>query len=139
MSDRNPFGECVYYITGVEFLPDVDYGVEFDTRVSSKSTWFDPFNIVLDNNGLSTMFFSFENDVLRVDESMNIADYTFDVLPNGKCVLLGIDEMGMFKCVAAGMIGGKLGIIYDPTPDHPLVQIYEIGFFINTYMAEVNA
>jgi hypothetical protein len=142
MTKRNPFSECVTHVTGVEFLnEDSDYDVAFDSRVASTHNWFTPYNTVLEDNGLHTIFFSFENDVLSINDEMDVGDYTFNTLPNGKCIVLGIDEYGMFKCVIGGMMDGKLGILYDPDPDvsHNLTQIYEIGFFINTYMDRVDA
>jgi hypothetical protein len=133
----NPCAECMRYVTGIEFIPDevLDVNEAMDTNMTSTGGWFVPYNEILKNNGLDTMFFSFKNDTLSVTESTPVDHYTFNTLPDGKCVILGIDENKFFKAVVCTMVDGKLAIIYDPSPEQgSLGEIYEIGFFIRTFM-----
>ena len=137
----NPCAECMRHVTGIEFISSeiIDLGETLSTSMTSTSDWFIPYNEVLKKNGLDTMFFSFENDTLSITESTPITHYTFNTLPDGKCVILGVDESKRFKSVACNMVNGKLEVIYDPTPnDGPLGEIYEIGFFIKTFMGSTD-
>jgi len=132
----NPCAKCLQYVTAIEFIPDevLDFSEACSTAMSSTSDWFIPYNKVLKNNGLDTMFFSFKNDTLSVNETTPINYYYFNSLPDGKCIVLGVDVNKFFKSVVCNMVDGELDVIYDPTPDDgPLGQIYEIGFFIKTF------
>ena len=134
----NSFEQCVTNVTDI-------YATEFESidkiiqKVGLKN-WYTPYIETLRRHSYDIVFFSFtrvndevDNRILLSD-GKKLRDYDLSTLPTGKCVMLGIDSDQQFRCVVGLVQNQRVSIIYDPNPEKDLVQIFEIGFFISTFV-----
>lgn len=153
------FRDCINHITGV----DKSEFQNIDTIIKNfgMANWYKPYVEVLQRHGLDIIFFSYGNTPIQLIEEITskefnalddklkgeyakyrsgyrafrkLENYEFNQLPTGKCMVLGRDSDLDFRCVTANMKNHKISIAYDPNPSKNIAQIFEIGYFIKTFI-----
>lgn len=128
----NSFVFCISNITGIP--TDIFDNIDYIIKNVGIENWYQSYLKVLKHHSYDMIFFSYQQTPLEVNEEKTIEKYQFTNLPTGKCIILGSDSNGSFRCMVGLMQNERLTVVYDPHPTQDISEIVQIGFFISTFV-----
>lgn len=97
--------------------------------------WYKPFTKLLNEKKYDIVYFAYDTGI-PIDNTAMLERYDFSSSPSGKCIILGKSKTpdgskNQFKVLCGRNIRGRCLVVYDPDPENVLIELNQMGFFID--------